>query len=410
MLESEVSTVFMSSSPQSRSSLLRLLAILEWVLLGTVFLAQILLSIANLIPVSIAINCLGLGIITVLGLIPPPRHRAKLAYTVMEFGLVFSLGFIGNVPLPAMLFILLVIRSSLRLEGRGRAIATGIALIGCILLQTYRLFYQDLFVEVRTEAIGTVRVGLLLVSGLVILFIHLLVNAVLNEREGQRQLTAANNRLRQYALRIEELAAVQERNRIAREIHDSLGHSLTVFSIHLEAALRLLQSDSAKVENLLLEMKQLNARTLQEVRQSVAALRADPLQKQSLSNAVAELIAEFQRSTGILPTSTIQLQKSLDREQKIAIYRIVQESLTNICKYAAATEVNIEIVQSPIHLQIIVEDNGQGFDVSQNTTGFGLQGMQERVLAMMGQLEIITAPGRGCRVEVVLPTEVNSLN
>ncbi len=110
----------------------------------------------------------------------------------------------------------------------------------CILLQTYRLFYQDLLVEVRTEAIGTVRVGLLLVSGLVILFIHLLVNAVLNEREGQRQLTAANNRLRQYALRIEELTAVQERNRIAREIHDSLGHSLTVFSIHLEAVLRLL--------------------------------------------------------------------------------------------------------------------------------------------------------------------------
>ncbi len=154
-------------------------------------------------------------------------------------------------------------------------------------------------------------------------------------------------------------------------------------------------------------MKQLNTRTLQEVRQSVAALRSDPLHKQSLSEAIAELSAEFQRSTGIVPTSKIQLQKSLDHEQNIAIYRIVQESLTNICKYAAATEVNIEIVQSPIHLQVIVEDNGKGFDVSQNTTGFGLQGMQERVLAVMGRLEIITAPGRGCRVEVVLPTEVN---
>ena len=116
-------------------------------------------------------------------------------------------------------------------------------------------------------------------------------------------------------------------------------------------------------------MKQLNARTLQEVRQSVAALRSDPLEKQSLSEAIAELIAEFQRSTGILPTSTIQLKKSLDHEQNIAIYRIVQESLTNICKYASATEVNIAIVQSAIDLQVIVEDNGKGFDVSQNTTG-----------------------------------------
>ena len=155
-------------------------------------------------------------------------------------------------------------------------------------------------------------------------------------------------------------------------------------------------------------MKQLNAKTLQEVRQSVTALRSDPLQKQSLSEAIASLVAEFQRSTGILPTSTIQLDRPLSREQNVAIYRIVQESLTNICKYAAATEVNIAIVQSAIHLQVIVEDNGKGFDISQNTTGFGLQGMQERALAMSGQLEIVTALGRGCRVELVLPIGVNS--
>ena len=114
----------MHSYPQSRSSLLRLLAILEWVSLGTVILAQIPFSITNSIPVSTAINYLGLGIIAGLRLIPPQGQRGKLAYTVMEFGLVFSLGFIGNVPLPAMLFIVLVIRSCLRLEGQGRAIAT----------------------------------------------------------------------------------------------------------------------------------------------------------------------------------------------------------------------------------------------------------------------------------------------
>ena len=313
-------------------------------------------------------NCLGLGIIAVPKLIPPHRPRAKLAYTVIEFGLVFSLGFIGNVPLPGMLFILLVIRSCMRLEGQDRTIATGTSLVGCILLQTYRLFYQNLLVEVRPERIGTVWVGLLLVSGLVILFIHLLVDAVLNERERQRQLTTANDRLRQYALRIEALAAVQERNRIARDIHDSLGHSLTVFSIHLEAALRLLQSDPEKVESLLLELKQFNANTLQDVRQSVAALRFDPLQNQSLSDAITDLIAEFHRSTGIRPTSTIQLQPSLSREQKIVIYRIVQEWLTNICKYAAATDVNIAIVQSATHIQVMIADNGKGFDVSQNTT------------------------------------------
>ena len=246
MLASEVSTASMNAYPQSRSSLLKLLVTLEWVLLGMVFLVQILSSIANSTPVLIAIDGLGLGIVAVLRLIPPQRRKAKLAYIVVEFGIVFGLGFIGKLPLPVLLCIMLVIRNCMRLKGKGRAIATGISLIGCTLLQTHRLFYQNLLTEIRSEQIGAIWFGLFLVSGLVIIFIHLLVDAVLNEREGQRQLAAANDRLRQYALRIEELAAVQERNRIAREIHDSLGHSLTVFSIHLEAALRLLQSDPEK--------------------------------------------------------------------------------------------------------------------------------------------------------------------
>jgi len=395
---------------QTRSPLLRLLRILEWVLLGVVAIAQILVALVKGMPMLLLVNELGLGIFALLGMITPQTWQSKVIYTIAEFGLIFYLGFLGNIPLPTMLFVVLVIRNCVLLEGLSRAIVTGLAFLGCLFFQTYRLFHQDMPIKVPIDQLGTVWFGFLLALGLVILFLHLLVDAALKERQGQEQLAAANNRLRQYALRIEELATVQERNHIARDIYDALGHSLTVFSIHLEAALRLLPSDPAKAEILLWEAKQLNSQTLQEVRQSVSALRSDPLQSRSLSGAIADLITEFERSTGLLPTFVMELKQPLPQELaqelNIAIYRIIQESLTNISKYAAATEVILTIVQSITYVQVTIEDNGQGFELSQNTTGFGLQGMQERTLALAGQIEIITAPHQGCRINILFPLAV----
>ncbi|NEQ54026.1 MAG: hypothetical protein F6K11_28495 [Leptolyngbya sp. SIO3F4] len=122
-----------------------------------------------------------------------------------------------------------------------------------------------------------------------------------------------------------------------------------------------------------------------------------------MSVAIADLITEFQKSTGITPIFDNQLASLLSHDLDIVIYRIVQESLTNIRKYAAATEITIAIIQSAKELKITVTDNGKGFDINQNTTGFGLQGMQERALALMGHLEIVTAPNQGCCVMATLP-------
>ncbi|MEO0948709.1 MAG: sensor histidine kinase [Cyanobacteria bacterium J06641_5] len=393
----------MSLRPPFQSSPLRLFAALEWVLLIIVAIAQVLLALRSAMPAAILTNGLGLGFFIGLGFISPRKQRAKVIYIILEFGLVLGLGFIGNIPVPVMLFVVLTIRNCVRLESRGRAIATGLAFFGCVILQSHRLVQQTLLVQVQAPRTGAIWSALILVSGLVIIFSYLLVDALLKEHQGQKQLAITNARLRRYALRIEELATVQERNRIAREIHDSLGHSLMAISINLEAALRLLQSHPEKAESLLLEMKQLNAKILQEVRESVTALRSDPLQGQSLAAAIADLMAEFQRSTGIQIASTIQLEQPPPRDLSLATYRIVQESLTNICKYAAATAVRIAIVRSSEHLLIAIEDNGKGFELSQNMTGFGLQGMQERALALDGKLEIVTAPGQGCCIEVILP-------
>ncbi|MEM9808836.1 MAG: sensor histidine kinase, partial [Cyanobacteria bacterium P01_D01_bin.56] len=309
-----------------------------------------------------------------------------------------------NIPLPKMLFVVLVIRNCLLWDGYQRARVTGFACLGAFITLTYNVFFnQNSPISLPPDTAIIIWVDAFFGIGLVILFLHLLVDAALKEHQGQEKLAVANTRLRQYALRVEDLATVQERNRIARDLHDSLGHSLTVFGIHLEGALRLLQSNPTKATELLMEIKQLNTNTLKEVRESITALRSDPLQERTLANAIADLITEFQKTTGIAPTFDNQLRSVLSHDLNIVIYRIVQESLTNICKYAAATAVTIAIIQSATNLEITITDNGKGFDLTQNTTGFGLQGMQERALALMGQLKIITAPSQGCRVMATFP-------
>lgn len=234
------------------------------------------------------------------------------------------------------------------------------------------------------------------------MFILLLVNALLAERQSREELLLAHDQLRRYALRIEDQATLQERNRIAREIHDALGHALTAQSIQLENALLFLPPDAEKTKSFLREAQQLGSRALQEVRRSISTLRSNPLQGQSLEVAIAKAVTEFSQTTGITPNCTVQLSQPIPIEISTALYRILQESLTNIYKYSAATQVSIHI-QDLDAIRFQIDDNGQGFDPERNTTGFGLQGMRERTAALGGQFFLTSQPGKGCRITVSIP-------
>jgi signal transduction histidine kinase len=404
----------------ARSSPINLFLILEWVLLGVSAFIQILVVVIGnpLIGVPI-LNILGIAIFGAMRSIFPHRWSHKLLYTAAEFGLLILLTFWGDFPFPSLLYVVLTMRNCILLAGeyplesRVRSIVTFLAFLVCLLAQAYRLWAGRMFFPVPPAQIGTVGVGLAMLFGLTFLFLHLLVDAVLAAQKGQEQLKQANTRLREYALRVEELATVQERNRIARDIHDSLGHSLTVFNIHIGAALRLIHTDPPEAEALLLEVKQLGSQTLQEVRESVTMLRADPLQGKSLYDAIDSLVREFDRTTGIQPTFTYEILAPLSVELNFTLYRLVQESLTNIRKHADASEVTISIHQTVTDIQVSVRDNGKGFDLQHNPSGFGLQGMQERTLALGGSFKITTAlvgkasleENRGCQMQVVFPAK-----
>lgn len=203
---------------------------------------------------------------------------------------------------------------------------------------------------------------------------------------------------------LEEMAAVEERNRIARDIHDSLGHTLVALNIQMETALALWRDNSDKAYQFLLEAKQMGSEALQAVRASVSRIRLDPLAGRLLEEAIIGLTEEFHRATGVVPDCQIHLSKSLSNQVSEVVYRVVQEALTNMLKHANATEVKIDIHSTDTGLSLSVEDNGKGFEVDTNPSGFGLQGMRERVVALGGQLTIISKPGSGCRITIFFPT------
>lgn len=384
---------------------IRFLLYLEWILLFIIALSEVSPFPLFRLPRFPLLNFVCLTLFGVMGVfLPKGKLLNKVTYTSVEIGLILLASVVGGLRLFALLYIILVIRNCLIFERQSRLIVTGLTFTLFLITQIYRL--ENLTIpEVWTVS---ERPGLLLLIAvlfvLVLIFLQLLVDAVLSERQSREKLTIANDQLesanaqlRQYALRIEDIATLQERNRIAREIHDSLGHSLTVLNLHLEAALKLWNSDLDEATEFLTEAKQLGSSALDDVRQSVFALRSDPLEGQTLEEAIASLTDNFRRSTGVYPKSNIDISSQIPTEFKTAIYRIVQEALTNICKYAAATDVEIEI-QTKTDLQLMVADNGRGFNLNQNSTGFGLQGMRERTKALGGNFKVVTSPGSGCKI------------
>jgi signal transduction histidine kinase len=224
------------------------------------------------------------------------------------------------------------------------------------------------------------------------------------------RLAAAHARLQEYSTQAEELSAIRERNRIAREIHDTLGHALTLLSVQLETATQLEARDDRRLHEELLQARQVAKACLTEVRHSVEALRPDEASGDSLQEQLRKLVAACEitcpetRITLDLEEATHPLHPDLC----LTLYRCAQEALTNIRKYAHATKVLLRLSTSggeEGQVELTVLDNGQGCEPEheQKAPGFGLRGMRERVELLDGTLRAAPEPGHGWRVEVVLP-------
>ncbi|MDZ8065118.1 MAG: sensor histidine kinase [Nostoc sp. DedQUE08] len=390
----------------------RLLLYLEWLLLATAVFMEVLLPFQ--LSWSLPLGVMAIATFSLMGLrLPMVKLESKLIYTVLEFGLIL---------LPAtqhtlstrsvfLLCLVLVMRSCLIFKRSGQLVVLILSLLtyGTLLLSKPIVpenFLPDKLILMSWDW----RLSNILLFSLTLVFALLLINALLAERQSREQLEIAhqqleiiNQQLCQYALRIEDQATLQERNRIAREIHDGLGHTLAAQTIQINNTLLFWQSNNDKALTFLKQAKELGAEALLEIRRSLSVLRSNPLQGQSLKSAIEKLLIDFQQTTSIEPSCKIDLPHTLPTEVNTALFRIVQESLTNICKHAEATSVTVKLLAHAGMIHLSIEDNGKGFNPTQNTTGFGLQGMRERSIALGGQLNLHSQLGTGCCISVSLP-------
>ena len=384
----------------------RFLLYLEWLLLGFSALMALMPSPSPRFSAMYPeLTICSLAIFGLMGLRLPTYNKTnKIIYTAIEVILILITGFFGgrSARLFPFLYLILVTRSCLIFPLPGRLTVTLSSFVLFLLTLKQRM-PPGRFSPIAQERFRFFSFSLAVLFGLTLVFILLLMNAVLSERQSRDKLETANEKLRQYALKIENQATLEERNRIAREIHDSLGHSLTALNLQLETALKLSKYDIPRAMTFLATAKELGSKALQDVRQSVSTMRSHPLQGQTLEQAIHLLAADFQRSTGILPTCQISMISPLSIEISTPIYRIIQESLTNISKYAQATEVKLELTTKLETLRLIIQDNGRGFDLQQNTTGFGLQSMRDRTLALGGEFHIHSSHHAGCQIIVDIP-------
>ena len=390
----------------------KFLLYLEWILLAIAVFTEFIpistpLSILKPLegPIRLPLlNLVCLGIFAAMGLrLPKNNQVTKIIYIVIETLLIFLAGFSSrSIRLFAPLYIIMVIRSCLIFKLFGRITVSFISFI--LVSFTFITIWQNRgYMNYAQTKLRFLPINIIFAFGLTFLFILLFMNAIISERQSRDKLVIANEKLRQYALRIENQATLEERSRIAREIHDSLGHSLTALNLQLETAIKLWKSNRGEAEDFLDRAKELGSQALQDVRHSVSTLRSDPLQNKSLDRAIAVLVENFQSTTDVLPNCQIQIEHPLSTEISTAIYRIIQESLTNISKHAKATAVTLKINTTARNLKLIIQDNGKGFDIQQNTTGFGLQSIRDRTLALGGNFNIKSTPNLGCKITIYIP-------
>lgn len=212
--------------------------------------------------------------------------------------------------------------------------------------------------------------------------------------------------------RARELGMAEERNRLAREVHDTLAQGLTAIALQLEAAERLMPP-GAEAKRLVAEARALARRSLAEARRAVWGLAPSPLEGRPLGEALADEVAAFGRRTGLAAAFTARGEElPVGGEQAAAVLRVVQEALHNVEKHAQASRVRVELEYRPGgggQLAFLVADDGAGFDPNAPRAeaggGFGLTSMHERMRLVGGRLDVESAPGWGTRVRGQLPLD-----
>ncbi|MFA5308664.1 MAG: sensor histidine kinase [Dehalococcoidales bacterium] len=224
-------------------------------------------------------------------------------------------------------------------------------------------------------------------------------------RRQQESLEAANLRLTHYAGTLEQLTTSRERNRLARELHDTLAHSLSGLSVQLETVKAYWDIDPPAARLLLDKSLTAAHAGLEETRRALKALRASPLDDLGLAMALKTMAEDAAaRAKLALDLSITKSLPVLSPDLEQGIYRIAQEAVTNAVKHARATNLAVKLESIQGKTVLTVHDDGISFDInkSEKTAHFGITVMQERAQLMAAELKITGEPGNGTTVQLTI--------
>ena len=227
-------------------------------------------------------------------------------------------------------------------------------------------------------------------------------NLELNKRLeiANTDLQRTNEELEKSLMDNARLAEIRERNRIAREIHDTLGHTLTGLAAGIDACIALAGDDKPALRNQLDLLSKVSRNGIKDIRMSVSSLRPDAPERLNLKNAIEELVENTKRVAGVnikLDCDTINLK--FDEDEEMAIYRIVQESLTNAIRHGKAKNIDVSIKKNYGSINLLICDDGIGCEKIE--AGFGLRHIRERVNMLKGQVNFSSE--EGFKVEAMIP-------
>jgi signal transduction histidine kinase len=265
-----------------------------------------------------------------------------------------------------------------------------------------------------TAAVPLVHVGMNWGAGLTnglgtlaaAVFTAVVTELLQRERRARADLAEANLRLSEYMAQAEKLAATQERIRVGRDIHDGLGHHLTVVQMQLQAARAVLGSDPVRADEVLAKAQHQATEALAEVRRSVAALR-EPRTLAPLQSALQELAEETSAAGVTTRLEVIGSVRALPAETAESLWRAAQEGLTNVRKHAGAGSARLVLdYRDGGTVRLEVHDDGTGVAPAadgERVTGFGLLGLSERVGRLGGHLDIESPRGGGTTLRIEVP-------
>jgi signal transduction histidine kinase len=226
--------------------------------------------------------------------------------------------------------------------------------------------------------------------------------SVLAERQRTQhaELEAAHQRLRRHAATVEQLAVSRERNRMARDLHDTLAHSLSALIVQLEALRTLVKHDPGATVGALDEVTEVARHGLEESRQAIQALRTGPVEELGLTGALRDRLRALQERTGIHADLRVAGQaRDLTDQEVDTLFRIAEEALANVERHSQAQNVRVRLEYAANRTELTVIDDGLGFDPEGvDPDRYGLAGMQERAGMIDAELVVSSNPGGGTRV------------